>query len=492
MNAELLTRLAVLTQITGAALLLVLLLRPLVRRLGGAGLVYASWLLVPLVLLTSILPQPAQAPLPAPKVSVQWVITTATTLPDLPSDSAGVCLAVWLVGALIALLAFGSQQVRFQRGLGKLQSLGDGVQHLASESFVGPLLIGLLRPKIVLPADFFSRYNALEQALILAHERVHLRRHDSAANLLTTLFQILFWFNPLVHVAAGRLRFDQELACDAAVLRQHPGSRSSYAGAILKASLIESTAPLACHWQSRHPLKERILELSHTPPERARRFAAQSLLVSLTLCACYTAWATTERAAPSISVPALAEKASTVVVSKLATTTEPVAPTVEASNPKPVKALLVHAAKDTAPAEKLAALPADGTATSTPASLPTSSPAASTATEPPQSAELYKVQFEMTMKSQINEVTTNRHSANFAIAVRPGEAAQVKFLEGPQQCTLGLKLTPLQDQMVFLDLPLQCSGQASNPKIQTRLGEKASIRIGDAEQFTQIAVVVTH
>lgn len=365
---------------------------------------------------------------------MQWAITTATTLPDLPSDSAGVCLVVWLVGALIGLLAFGSQQVRFQRGLGKLQSLGDGVQHLASESFVGPLLIGLLRPKIVLPADFFSRYNALEQALILAHEKVHLRRHDSAANLLTTLFQILFWFNPLVHVAAGRLRFDQELACDAAVLRQHPGSRSSYAGAILKASLIESTAPLACHWPSRHPLKERILELSHTPPQRARRFAAQSLLVSLTLCACYTAWATTERAA----------------------------------------------------------LPADATATSTPASLPTSSPAASTATEPPQSAELYKVQFEMTTKSQVNEVTTNRSSANFAIAVRPGQAAQVKFLEGSQQCTLGLKLTPLQDQMVFLDLPLQCSGQASNPKIQTRLGEKASIRIGDAEQFTQIAVVVTH
>lgn len=342
-------------------------------------------------------------------------------------------MVVWLVGALIALLAFGSQQVRFQRRLGKLQSLGDGVQHLASESFVGPLLIGLLRPKIVLPADFFSRYNALEQTLILAHERVHLRRHDSAANLLTTLFQILFWFNPLVHVAAGRLRFDQELACDAAVLRQHPGSRSSYAGAILKASLIESAAPLACHWQSRHPLKERILELSHTPPQRARRFAAQCLLVSLTLCACYTAWATTERAAPSISVPALAEKASTVVESKLATTTEP-----------------------------------------------------------PQSAELYKVQFEMTMKSQVNEVTANRHSANFALAVRPGEAAQVKFMEGPQQCTLGLKLTPLQDQMVFLDLPLQCSGQASNPKIQTRLGEKASIRIGDAEQFTQISLVVTH
>lgn len=421
MNAELLNRLAALAQITGAALLLVLLLRPLVRRLGGAGLVYASWLLVPLVLLANTLPQPAQAPLPAPNVSVQWVITTATTRPDLPSDSAGLCLVVWLVGALIALLAFGWQQIRFQRGLGKLQSLGDGVQHLAAESFVGPLLIGLLRPKIVLPADFFSRYNALEQALILAHERVHLRRHDSAANLLTTLFQILFWFNPLVHVAAGRLRFDQELACDAAVLRQHPGSRSSYAGAILKASLVESTASLACHWQSRHPLKERILELSHTPPQRACRFAAQGLLVSLTLCACYTAWATTERAAPSIS-----------------------------------------------------------------------SPAASTASEPPQSAELYKVQFEMTMKSHVNEVTTNRSSANFAIAVRPGEAAQVKFLEGPQQCTLGLKLTPLQDQMVFLDLPLQCSGQASNPKIQARLGEKASIRIGDAEQFTQIAVVVTH
>lgn len=419
MNQLILNRLSALTLISYAAVLLVLLLRPLVRRLGGAGLVYASWLLVPLVLLASALPQPVEMTLPAAAAPMQWVITNAGTLPELPAERADLWVTLWLVGVLIAALIFAAQQLRFQQRLGRLQPLGDGVQHLASGNFTGALLIGLLRPKIVLPADFFRRYSALEQTLILAHEKVHLQRRDAAVNLLVSAFQTLFWFNPLLHFAAGRVRLDQELACDAAVLEKHPDSRSHYAGAILKSALIESSAPLACHWQSRHPLKERILELTRTPPERARRIAARALLSALALGACYTAWATSDGVAPSPEATASAVK------------------------------------------------------------------------QQPEGTDLYKVQFSMLMFEQVSDGKTTRRTADFAIAVRPGETGLVKFMEAPDQCTLNLTLTPQADQMVFIELPLTCNGESSSPRMLTHLGAKTSIKIGNATKFTQVSVVVT-
>lgn len=500
MSHDLLARLWALTLIASAGVLLVLLIRPLLRRAAGAGLVYASWLLVPLLLLASAVPQPVQLALPVSTTPLQWVMTNASTLPELPAERASLWAILWLAGVLMAALAFAAQQLRFQRRLGRLQGLGDGVRHLACGSFSGPLLIGLLRPKIVLPVDFFTRYDAREQELILAHEAVHLRRHDSAVNLLTALFQVMFWFNPLLHFAARRVRLDQELACDAAVMAQHPGSRSAYAGAILKAALVESSAPLACHWQSRHPLKERILELTRTPPARARRLAARSLLSALALGACYAAWATSESVAPSLPRPvrAVAESVATAVlqVPTEANSTAPearVAPS-PASTPKPAQALPIRTAETQAPALP-PTTPVGAAAAATvapPIAAPSTSVSASALQQAPEGADLYKVQFSILMFEQVSEDKTTRRTVDFAIAVQPGETGVVKFMEAPDQCTLSLTLTPQLDQMVFLDLPLQCGGEASRPKLLTSLGAKSSIKIGDAAKFTQVSLVVTH
>ena len=498
MSQELLTRLWALTLIVSASVLLVLLVRPLLRRLGGACLVYASWLLVPLVLLASALPQPAQLTLPLATAPVQWILTDASTLPALPAERTDLWAMLWLAGVLIATLTFTAQQFHFQQRLGQLQRLGDGVRHMASGSFSGPLLVGLMRPRIVLPADFFTRYNALEQELILTHEAVHLRRHDGAANLLTTLLQTVFWFNPLLHFAARRVRLDQELACDAAVMAQHPDSRSAYASAILKAALIESSAPLACHWQSRHPLKERILELTRTPPARARRLAARALLSALALGACYTAWAASDRATPAIPLPVQAV-AEGVAAAVLPTTTStdsttlaaPVAPSL-ANTPKLAKPLPVRAAETQAPAEP-PPIPDVEAAPAAPAvAAPSTTVSNNGFKQATEGADLYKVQFSMLMFEQVSEDKTTRRTADFAIAVRPGETGVVKFMEASDQCTLSLTVTPQPDQMVFVDLPLQCGGEASKPRLLTRLGAKSSIRIGDAAKFTQLAVVVTH
>jgi beta-lactamase regulating signal transducer with metallopeptidase domain len=150
--------------------------------------------------------------------------------------------------------------------------------------------VGGWHPQIVLPSDFDTRYSLTERALILAHERAHLQRNDALTNAIASGLVCLFWFNPLVYWAWSGLRFDQELACDAAVLRQAKVSRRRYARALARTHLATSNA-IAFGWRRRHPLSERIAILRRPAPSRARRLTGYVLALVLMLCGAYVVWA---------------------------------------------------------------------------------------------------------------------------------------------------------------------------------------------------------
>src|SRR5690606_1522733 len=120
-------------------------------------------------------------------------------------------LAGWLAGAVVLVIWQGATQRRFQCSLGTLHMGGDG--HLRAEASAGlPAVVGL-RARIVLPADFETRYGEDERRLILAHERIHLARRDVLGNALLAALRCVYWFNPLAWIAADLFRRDQELAC---------------------------------------------------------------------------------------------------------------------------------------------------------------------------------------------------------------------------------------------------------------------------------------
>jgi bla regulator protein blaR1 len=191
-------------------------------------------------------------------------------------DWSSLLLWAWLAGALATALVFVLAHRRYVHSLGRLTG-ADGL-FIAATSDQGPALLGLWRPSIVLPADFASRYAPDEQSLIIVHERQHALRRDPLANACIALLQCGFWFNPLVHIAAARCRFDQELACDADVMERHPGRSRAYAAAMLKTQVGGVLAPVTCHWQSSHPLKERIMQLNKHTRNPWRRAAGRSLL----------------------------------------------------------------------------------------------------------------------------------------------------------------------------------------------------------------------
>lgn len=292
MDIELAGLLTETTLASSAAVLLMLALRRPVRAALGAGAAYALWLCVPVALVAVLLPRGADVPLALP---VAWDAApmAVAALAQAPGgfDWRAMLLPLWLAGSLASVGLAAWQQRRFLRRLGPLGRRGDGCYESPHAVAGLPAVCGLLRPRIVLPADFGSRYTEGEQALVLQHERLHVRRGDLFANALAALLRCLFWFNPLLALASRRFRLDQELACDEAVIARNPSARRAYGEAMLKTQFAELPLPLGCHWQATHPLKERIAMLRRPTPSPLRWMSALLLTLLISAFAGYAAWA---------------------------------------------------------------------------------------------------------------------------------------------------------------------------------------------------------
>ena len=81
-----------------------------------------------------------------------------------------------------------------------------------------PVLLGVIRPRVLLPEGLAPRLTDQELRHIFVHELVHHRRRDILVNWLGALLNMVHWFNPLVWWSARRLVEAQELACDAAAM----------------------------------------------------------------------------------------------------------------------------------------------------------------------------------------------------------------------------------------------------------------------------------
>jgi beta-lactamase regulating signal transducer with metallopeptidase domain len=266
-----------------AAVALVLVSRLPARRLFGARVAYGLWALVPLAAAAMLVP----ARVVVLTVPVSPVVELAAGAPAAAGhgvlapanfDPGALLPWAWALGALASATWLGWRQLQFSRAL----RLGRA----------GPAAVGVLRPRVVTPDDFATRYSPREQQVILAHERTHIRRHDPRMNAVVALGRCLAWFNPMAHLAGLFMRIDQELACDAEVVAAHPTARRAYAEAMLKTQLAAQPIPFGCHWLGAgpHPLAARIALLAHPAPTSRRRMAGAFAIGLIALGAAAMAW----------------------------------------------------------------------------------------------------------------------------------------------------------------------------------------------------------
>jgi len=253
------------------AVLAVLALRGPVRRALGADAVYRLWIVPPLVVAASLLPARESLGAASRYEAPAWAAQVAPPV-----------LAAWALGAALAFAALAFTQYAFLRA--------------ARAGRAGPAVVGILSPRIVMPRDD-GAFSAEERALIRAHELKHLERGDPCANAVMAALQCLLWFNPLTHVAVHAARLDQEIACDAAVLRRRSAARALYARTLLKAQLAAGPPPIGAGWSAAaHPLEARIALISRPPRDEG---PSGPLVVALgALGACALAWAMVPPVAP--------------------------------------------------------------------------------------------------------------------------------------------------------------------------------------------------
>lgn len=209
---------------------------------------------------TPVIQQPAQTVM-QPQTPAQQQVSPAheTAKPAAkPLTTAQILQIAWFSGsALLGLWLFSAWAVftirlhRDRRFLGKR----GGTRIYVSDAVKSPCLAGLI-PAVYLTQDVLQTDEA---ELIVRHELTHLHHLDFLWSLCRTIAVIVYWWNPLIWLAAICSKRDAELACDEAVAARLPESkRLAYARAIL-AQAPRKTAALSL---AGPPVKERILFLT--------------------------------------------------------------------------------------------------------------------------------------------------------------------------------------------------------------------------------------
>jgi len=95
-----------------------------------------------------------------------------------------------------------------------------------------PIVVGWLKPVVLIPASVFLQITPKELETILAHELLHIRRYDNLVNFVQSFAEILFFYHPCGWWVSGVIRREREFACDEAVLKMLDSPRIVYASAL--------------------------------------------------------------------------------------------------------------------------------------------------------------------------------------------------------------------------------------------------------------------
>ncbi|HTF88779.1 MAG TPA: M56 family metallopeptidase [Planctomycetota bacterium] len=153
-----------------------------------------------------------------------------------------------------------------------------------------PAAFGLLRPTLLLPADWLARAPTRRDEHALLHELAHLKRGDLWLDECFALVRATLWFHPLVWIALSRLRALGELACDQTVVRALGGEARSYRDTLILAArhLIFEPTPAGVRGFLGHPsaIIVRIERLERAAPRSLAVARSVSALVAVALAAC--------------------------------------------------------------------------------------------------------------------------------------------------------------------------------------------------------------
>ena len=237
-----------------------------------------------------------------PAATVSGVSRESDSRSSLPTLSASAILRLaWIAGAvtLLASLASGLWRLgRLRRQALPLPELAPVAEAIARDAGIrrrvevleherlpAPVMCGIWRPAILLPAEARGWTDA-DRRRALVHEMEHVRRGDWAWQIAVQAACAVYWFHPLVWIASRRLGLEAERACDDAVVRV--GERTDYADQlVLLARRMTTPNPAAIVGMAvRSDLSARVTALLDDTQRRGRAglvAAAAAVTISVAL-----------------------------------------------------------------------------------------------------------------------------------------------------------------------------------------------------------------
>jgi bla regulator protein blaR1 len=244
----------------------------------------------------------------------------ADVAPEFPLNEAGTASGfsmiealalVWLSIAIVLLsFLFLSQLVLIRRikrtpvlSNPRLRDLADNcrgelgirqnVEVVETDCVFGPALMGVFKPRILLPTAISAAFSQQDLRFIFLHELSHYRRRDLARIWLAVVLNAIHWFNPLVWLAARRVRAEADLCCDVAVLScLTPVEKVAYGRTMLKALRFTNPAQtlgVAAHWfTGQGYLRERIRRVAEFENHQKRGTALTVVLLALLISVGFT------------------------------------------------------------------------------------------------------------------------------------------------------------------------------------------------------------
>ncbi|GAB4007435.1 hypothetical protein GCM10028808_11220 [Spirosoma migulaei] len=159
------------------------------------------------------------------------------------------------------------------------------VQVRESARIAVPMVVGILKPVLLLPIGLATSLSLREIEAVLAHELAHIKRHDYAVNLLQSVVEVLYFFHPALWWLSARVREEREHCCDDLAVQACGGDGRILAQALarveeLRLIQVEQTPALAMAFASkRQHLLHRVRRVLGVP---TRPFVSNASLAGLT------------------------------------------------------------------------------------------------------------------------------------------------------------------------------------------------------------------
>jgi bla regulator protein blaR1 len=77
-----------------------------------------------------------------------------------------------------------------------------------------PMMMGVLKPMILIPASLLTGLSNSQLEVIIAHELAHIKRHDYLLNGVQSLIEVLYFFHPAMWLLSAQIRIERENCCD--------------------------------------------------------------------------------------------------------------------------------------------------------------------------------------------------------------------------------------------------------------------------------------